>query len=138
MPYGSVQKKLGGEGMRLIKEHIFELEKELLKSEIRKSSEKIIELLDENFSEFCSSGVIYNYTCGDTFQSDHDSQELDWEIRDFEIIQLSEYIVLATYKLIKHSGADEKARYSLRSSVWKYSDGSWKILFHQGTLTSKF
>lgn len=124
--------------MDSIKAHILGLEKELLKSETRKSSEKIKGLLDKEFREFCSTGDIYNYNCGDTFQSIDDPREINWEIGNFEINQLSEGIAFATYKLIKDSELNDKARYSLRSSVWKYSDGSWKMLFHQGTLTAQF
>lgn len=40
---------------------ILELEKELFKSEVRKSASKIKELLSEDFFEFTSSGKEYNY-----------------------------------------------------------------------------
>jgi len=39
------------------------------------------------------------------------------------------------YKVIKHNRTDKK--YSLRSSIWKYCNGKWKMFFHQGTLSSK-
>ena len=32
---------------------------------------------------------------------------------------------------------NEDKKYSLRSSIWKYYDGKWKMVFHQGTLTDK-
>jgi hypothetical protein len=59
---------------------------------------------------------------------------MDWEIRDFEISQLSNECLLATYKLIKHNEPNEDIKYSLRSSIWKLLEGKWKMTFHQGTL----
>ncbi len=42
--------------MNCIKEHILELENNLLKSEVRKSAQKINDILTDDFIEFCSSG----------------------------------------------------------------------------------
>lgn len=63
--------------------------------------------------------------------------EIDWEIMDFEINQLSDDCVLATYRLIRHSELNENKKYSLRSSIWKCFEGKWKMIFHQGTLMPK-
>lgn len=62
---------------------------------------------------------------------------MDWEITDFEINQLINDCVLATYRLIKHSELNENKKYSLHNSIWKCFEGKWKMIFHQGTLTSK-
>jgi len=75
---------------------------------------------------------------GDVFQDQDDNKELFWEIRDFEIKELSNDCILALYKVIKHDEPNESKKYSLRSSIWKYTDEKWKMLFHQGTYTSKF
>jgi len=122
----------------LIEKHILQLENELLKLEIRKSSQKINELIAEDFIEFTSSGGIYHYKKGDVFLEQNDNRELIWEILDFQVKQLAEGCILAMYKIIKHSEKNENKKYSLRSSIWKYNDGKWKMLFHQGTLTSSF
>lgn len=124
--------------IELIEKHILELEEKLFKPEIRKSAEKISEILSEDFIEFCSSGSMYNYNKGDIFDNDIDSSEIKWEVKEFAIKQLSTDCILATYKLIKHSELNESMKYSLRSSIWKLFDGTWKMIFHQGTLTSKF
>ena len=123
--------------MLLLEKHIFELENELLKSETRQSAEKISELLSDNFTEFCSSGNIYNYNKGDVFDKNINLSELKWEIKEFTAKQMSNDCILATYKLIKHSEVNEHMKYSLRSSTWKCLNGKWKMIFHQGTLTSK-
>ena len=123
--------------MVLLEKHIFELENELLKSETRQSAEKISELLSDNFTEFCSSGNIYNYNKGDVFDENINLSELMWEIKQFTTKQVSNDCILATYKLINHSELNEHMKYSLRSSTWKCLNGKWKMIFHQGTLTSK-
>ena len=123
--------------MDLPKKHILKLENDLLKPEIRQSVEKTSELLIDGFTEFTSSGYIYNYNIGQVIDEDTKLQEMEWEITDFKINQLSDDCVLATYKLIKHSELNENKKYSLRSSIWKCFEGKWKMIFHQGTLTSK-
>lgn len=123
--------------MTYLKEHILQLENDLLKSEIRKSSERISELLANDFIEFCSSGDEYHYKDGDVFQAENDNSTLDWEISDFQIKELSNDCILSLFKLIKHDVVDGNKKYSLRSSIWRIYDGEWKMFFHQGTLTSK-
>lgn len=119
--------------VELITKQIFELENELLKSETRKSAEKISELLSEDFVEYCSSGTIYHYNKGDIFDEGSISSEINYEIEEFTTKQLSSDCILATYKVIKHNELNEDKKYSLRSSIWKLSDGKWKMIFHQGT-----
>lgn len=65
-------------------------------------------------------------------------KQINYEIIDFSIDQLSDDCIVATYKLIKDSNLNENKNYSLRSSIWKCFEGKWKMLFHQGTVTSKF
>lgn len=123
-------------GMKLT-ERILQLEKELLKSEVRKSSQKINEILSDDFIEFCSSGNIYRYKNGDIFQEKDDKLENNWRILDFEIKELSDDCLLALYKVIKLNEKDENKRSSIRSSIWKLQDGKWEMIFHQGTNSRK-
>ena len=120
--------------MDSIKEQIFQLENDLIKSEVRKSAEKINEILSNDFVEFSSSGSEYHYKCGDVFQDAEDERTLDWEILNFKVKKVAENCILATYRVIKHDELDERKRYSLRSSLWTEENGKWKMSFHQGTL----
>lgn len=124
--------------MDSIKELILKLENDLLKSEIRKSAQKVNEILSDDFIEFTSSGREYHYENGDVFQEENDNNELQGQIIDFKTKQLSNDCILATYRLIKHNEPNENKKYSLRSSIWKCIDEKWKMVFHQGTCTSKF
>ena len=124
-------------GKAILEKHIFDLEQSLLQPEVRQSSEKIAELLSDDFFEFCSSGKIYFYKKGDVFDENKNFSVIDWEIKDFSIRILSNDMVLATYKAIKHNEPRKQMKYSLRSSIWKCFSGDWKIIFHQGTLTDE-
>lgn len=121
--------------MELLEKQIFELEKELLKPQTRKSAEKINELLSDDFIEFCSSGKVYHYRKGDVWDDGSNLPDVKWELKEFAIKELSNDCVLATYKIIKHGELNKTKKYSLRSSIWKYSNDTWKMTFHQGTLT---
>ena len=90
------------EKMESLEESIYKLEKDLLKDEVRQSSERINEILDAGFIEFCSSGEIYNYKRGDVFHLDVNSSSMISEIKDFAIKELSEGVILATYEFIRH------------------------------------
>ena len=125
-------------GDKLLSKIIYQCECELLKSKVRKSSERIVELLADDFIEFTSSGNVAFYEIGEVFQCKDDKTELNWEIKDFNIKELSNECILAMYKVIKHDEIDESKKYSLRSSIWKCFGGQWKMIFHQGTLTSRF
>lgn len=111
-------------------ELILKLEKELLKPEIRKSPEKLRELLSEDFIEYCSSGAVYKYNINDTFFEEN----VSFELKDFNSRELSKDCVLATYTIDKIYHKNNVIKRSIRSSIWKLYDGNWKMLFHQGTL----
>ena len=121
----------------LLKEHIYRLEKKLLKPEVRQSAEKVAEILSDDFIEFCSSGKIYKYEQGNVIDNKRNN-DIHWEIKDFSIDILKKDIILAKYKVIKHNKLEDKKIYSLRSSIWKYTKESWRMVFHQGTVTDKY
>jgi hypothetical protein len=52
----------------------------------------------------------------------------DWAIQDFEIRQLCTTTYLATYTLWQ---GDRQTR---RATVWERSTGTWKAVYHHGTI----
>lgn len=103
----------------------------LVKPEIRPSSFDLTELIDENFVEFTSTGKTLNkQQVVDFLLNEKTSNN---SLSNFNLIQLSNDTVLLTYHYIKFVN-DEKTQ-SLRSSIWKFSNDKWQILFHQGTIT---
>ncbi|MCM2674455.1 nuclear transport factor 2 family protein [Alkalicoccobacillus plakortidis] len=113
-----------------LKEILLNLEEKLLKPEIRASKDELTQLLSKDFFEIGSSGkVLYkNATISEISLS-----VVNMKLSDFEIHPLSEQIVLTTYSVYNNVSK----QHSLRSSIWKLTDGNWKMQFHQGTLTSQ-
>lgn len=109
---------------------ILNLEKQLLDPIVRKSADKLKELLSEDFVEFCSSGEIYKYNPNDTFFEEN----VSFNIMNFTCAKLTEGYALATYKVDKIYKQDNTTKSSIRSSIWKLIDDRWKMIFHQGTL----
>lgn len=107
-----------------IKEKLQNLEEILLKPEIRTSITKLENLLSDDFLEFTSSGRIKNKQDCLNGLSLH-----SMELNDFEIRVLSPNVILTTYRIYEVS----RELHTLRSSIWKYSEGRWQMSFHQGT-----
>ncbi|MFF2876175.1 DUF4440 domain-containing protein [Gottfriedia sp. NPDC057991] len=114
------------ESLHSLKEHLCMLEERLLKPEIRTSQVELKKLLANEFFEFGSSGrVLYKD------QLENGIGTVKMTLSDFEIHPLSDEITLVTYRIFN----EVKKQDSLRSSIWKFKDGQWKMYFHQGTPT---
>ncbi len=112
-----------------------ELELMLLNINIRQNSEKLNNLLADDFTEFGKSGRIYDKQS--VIKSLSNESFVNHSIIDFKVKQLSEDVFLITYKTIQNKTENHSGTDSLRSSIWKkYTDG-WKIIFHQGTSIPK-
>ncbi|MBC1892129.1 nuclear transport factor 2 family protein [Listeria booriae] len=103
-------------------------EEQLLRPEIRTSKEALSQLLAADFFEFGSSGrVLYR-------EEEIDETGIgvvDMQLSDFEIKPLAADVVLATYRIFNV----EQKQSSLRSSIWKFQNNRWQLVFHQGTKT---
>lgn len=119
--------------METIKEVIYKLETSLLTPEIRTSFEKLDKLLADDFIEYGSSGLIYDKKT--TLEKLPKSQPLHYRLYDFEIIIFSDQIVQTRFKTDRVN-TDGTKTISLRSSMWKNSNGNWQMFFHQGTPTN--
>lgn len=109
-----------------VEKEIRRLEEMLLDDRVRSESELFAPLLDEHFYEYGKSGRCFDRaeclkagTLG----------KVSLEIRNFSARQLAEEIVLATYRTVDR----ESGTVANRSSVWKRTDGQWRMAFHQGT-----
>ena len=117
----------------LLYEQLYDLEDRLLQPEIRRSREEISRLLADDFVEFGSSG--YTFDKLQVVEELPHSHTVPMIIEDFQVKVLSPDVVLATYRAVKTDESREEMRNSLRSSVWKFLDGRWQMVFHQGTRT---
>jgi len=111
--------------------HLQELEESLLQPDVRKS-QTLVELLDDEFVEFGSSGRTYNKAdLVATLQAESPTKQTTSE---FKATRLGPDVALLTYRIRLHQ---EPPVHTLRSSVWRRSGGEWRMVFHQATVTSE-
>jgi len=92
----------------------------------------LAELIDNEFIEIGSSATVYDKAeVMRWFASDDPSERIG---TSFKAHPLAENIILLTYiSSIKDTPvADSKQ--AMRSSIWRSTDGQWRMVFHQGTL----
>ncbi|MBP1993014.1 nuclear transport factor 2 family protein [Paenibacillus eucommiae] len=109
-----------------LRAQLLELEERLLKTEVRTSPEELSLLLADDFFEFGSSGDIWYKSNG---VAEEGIGAVKMILSNFEIHPLSNESVLTTYRIFN----EVKMQHTLRSSIWRYRDGRWKMFFHQGT-----
>lgn len=97
-----------------------------------KTKEDIERQMCDEFWEVGASGNVY--TKQDVIEtllkrySDPAYQDI-WEAKDFELTKIALDNYLLTYILTQ-----DKTRVTRRSTLWRFVDGDWKILYHQGTV----
>jgi hypothetical protein len=57
--------------------------------------------------------------------------EAVWEIGDFHCFEIATDNYMVSYTLIQGQ------RVTRRTTIWRRTDGSWQILFHQGTIVTQ-
>jgi hypothetical protein len=111
-----------------LEEHIFNLEKKLMTYD----DEAVNDLLAEDFLEFGSSGKSFDKKAIlEAVLLGTMNKSVKFTVTDFQIKWLAPGVVLATYHTLRHNDRV----HALRSSIWKLTDGKWKMVFHQGTPT---
>jgi hypothetical protein len=94
------------------------------------ASDRMSDLLADDFIEFSSSGTIHNK--GDIIASLQAELPALITVGDIKIRQLSPHAALVTYQACRHT---EPPANSLRSSIWQHGPMGWQMLFHQGTVS---
>lgn len=110
-----------------LRKHLLSLEEQLAGPAARSSRERVEELLDDDFWEFGSSGAAHDRAtviAGLSMQ-----KPAAWSIANFKVARLADDIALVTYIATRAGGGS-----TLRSSIWKRTDGRWRMAFHQGTM----
>jgi hypothetical protein len=117
------------------------LEEQLLQPEIRKNSERLGDLLADEFIEFGSSGRTFDKRSVinrlPQEQQHPEAQPTQWTITEFSARRLAPRVVLVTYRLGTRRRASAEETYSLRSSIWRSIGSKWQMIFHQGTPASR-
>jgi hypothetical protein len=108
------------------------LEEQLLLPEVRQSAKRVAALLADDFVEFGSSGRVFGKKR--VLALLRNETPVKRSLSRFGAIALSESIVLVRYRATRRIGRGRSVR-SLRSSIWRRTNGQWRMVFHQGTLT---
>lgn len=89
-------------------------------------------MVSPEFWEIGASGTKYSKAFVlHTLESRHSKPVTEtYVVTDFACQELSPSLYLVTYQL------DQAGRLSQRSTIWRYSNGVWQIVFHQGTLVA--
>lgn len=118
--------------MENIPNTIKELELSLLKPEVRSLREVLDNLLTDDFVEFGSSGE--KYTKADILERlPKTIEKVDYKVTDFDVVNPSDDIAIATYKTEKIIDGKDKV-VSDRSSHWRKTDKGWRMFFHDASL----
>lgn len=111
---------------------IHALEERLLLPEVRQSAKEVAALLADDFVEFGSSGQVFNKQ--QIIEGLQQEAPVQRSMLEFKVSALAPDVILATYQAVRHSGPNEPPTSSRRSSIWKWKEGRWQMVFHQGTL----
>lgn len=107
---------------------VIERELALMSPSVRRSAALVAELLDPEFREIGMSGR--SWTRPEAIQAlacEPTDESCAAEVTDIEGTVLEPNLVLLTYV---SSRGGRRAR---RSSLWRCSDGNWRLVLHQGT-----
>ena len=119
------------EDLSALQEVLRALEERLLQADARQSAAELDALLADDFLEFGSSGRIYDKP--QVIAALPHEAPTTISLTDFRTRALATNVVLVTYQAIRAGTADTAVAHSLRSSLWRFMDGRWQIVFHQGT-----
>jgi hypothetical protein len=109
------------------------LEEQLLQPEVRASTERVAALLADDFVEFGSSGQVFDKSqIMEVLKKETPARR---SLSQFESTMLSDNIALVTYRASRVSKPGASTVHTLRSSIWRLSNGQWQMVFHQGTIT---
>jgi hypothetical protein len=108
------------------------LEEQLLQPEVRGSTERMAALLAEEFVEFGSSGQVFDKK--QIMEALRKESPTKRSLSRFESTMLSDNIALVTYRVTRAADPGNNPVHTLRSSIWRLSNGQWQMVFHQGTL----
>jgi hypothetical protein len=111
--------------------HLLRLETSLLDPAVRRNREKVASLLTEDFREFGSSGKAWSRD--EILYLLETEQYAAPVMEDFQCRELSDGVALVTYRTVRRDSSTGKCSEALRSSLWVYESGRWRMVFHQGT-----
>src|SRR5262249_1544706 len=110
-----------------------DLEEKLLHQEIRNSPSEVATLLHPDFFELGQSGTVWSRQ--QTIDRLAQDPPMEGSLTDLSVRPIAADVTLVTYRAVGRDPASGNEWHSLRSSVWKLTDGRWQVIFHLGTPT---
>lgn len=110
-----------------------QLEVELHQVETRRNTARLEALLHPAFEEFGRSGRRYSRSAVIAEFQGEKSELAAVHAQDFQLAELGAGVALLTYRSAHVDAAGCYYRWTLRSSLWLYTEEGWRIRFHQGT-----
>jgi len=123
---------MGNDEGRILKELLLK-EEQLLENSNRADAGILAELIEDNSIEFTASGKQNMYRTGELFGHIDGVQYID--SKTIRLIDLSENCKLLLY-IAANVNKNSRVKTNC-SSIWKKTNDTWKIVFHQGTLCSE-
>lgn len=96
------------------------------------SLDLLADLIDDDFIEIGSSSTIYDKEEVLRWLANDDQSERIGT--SFKVQELSEDVILLTYISSIKDTPDSDIKKAMRSSVWRFRNNHWRMIFHQGTL----
>jgi len=114
-------------------EQFRDLEESLWREEVRSEPGFLDGLLNEEFTDFCRFGHVYDRT--DLIGAPSSDVEVEFPFEDFDVDLLAPTVALVTYvNTVIKDGTRQRAR---RSSIWVNEEDSWQLRFVQATTLSE-
>jgi hypothetical protein len=109
------------------------LEEQLLRQDVRRSADQVEALLADEFTEFGSSGRIYDKRQIIEALQQEAADGSPALLQDFCARELAPEVILVTYRTVRTAAGHSGEISTLRSSIWKWDGERWRMVFHQGT-----
>ena len=117
--------------MLTLEEQLKQLEESLLHPDVPNSEQEVASLLADEFLEFGSSGKVYDKKQVLEALKVENAEQMT--MTEFKAVPLSPDIILTTYRVNRLNTGTQQESSSLRSSIWKFLENRWQMVFHQGT-----
>ena len=109
-------------------------EKAIVDAQKRRDFAAVEAVLDEDFREIGSSGRMFSKS--EILDAMKVSQIVDCSFEEFHFLPVDSTCVIVTYvatatRILRER---EQSHRAYRSSTWVEKDGTWRIIFHQGTV----
>lgn len=117
--------------MRSHEGDLLDLETALWRSETRFDPAWMDRVLHADFVEFGQSGRVWDRAA--TIDVDVADIGVTSPLRDVQVHEVADGVVLVTYAVTDRFGPGGSARHTRRSSWWLRTADGWRLRFHQGT-----